>query len=41
MEDTEVEEKSSVGQLQGLYAAAQDGVQSSHQVTSQFLVSLP
>lgn len=39
MEDTEVEEKSSVGQLQGLYAAALDGVQSSHQVYIQSSIS--
>ncbi|KAF9467893.1 hypothetical protein BDZ94DRAFT_914598 [Collybia nuda] len=38
-QDPEVEEKSSVGQLQGLYAAAQDGVQSSHQRRSTMLLS--
>ncbi|KAG5646355.1 hypothetical protein DXG03_003678 [Asterophora parasitica] len=38
-QDPEVEEKSTIGQLQGLYAAAQDGVRSTPQRRSTMLLS--
>ncbi|GLB42281.1 putative ion transmembrane transport [Lyophyllum shimeji] len=38
-QDPEEEEKSTIGQIQGLYAAAQDGVRSAHQRRSTMVLS--